>query len=130
MRALVFRPYDVWSKPLPLRGGLANGITLTDAIADLNNVVVDLVHPAFNSPVVTWKILVDGGEAGCHGDAGPDRLFGPVDEFTRLRDVGLKPSSFRFLIAFVASSESWEVPEVEQLTCPIEGVEYLLQGQP
>jgi len=115
----------VWSKPIPLAGGAGSGLMLIDGYVDVNRIVVDLLRTNFSSNIVRWSVLVDGGEAACASRAAPDRLFGPMSDLRGLQAVGLKPSYMRFLIAFVGSARTGEVPAIDTIRIPWERVDYM-----
>ncbi len=110
----------VWSRPIPLSLGPGNGIMMTDSTVRLEETVAKLLTTEFASPVVRWRVLIDGGEALPAGRAAPDRLFGPMNDFDNLRHVGLMPSYVRFLLVFVGSTATGEVPEVDAIHIPWE----------
>jgi hypothetical protein len=114
----------VWSDPIPLAGGSGNGLMLVDGVVDVAGSVVQLLDRTFASSIVRWSVLIDGGEARCSGRPGPDRMFGPMEEF-ELGAVGLKPTYVRFLIGFVASMKTEETAEVDVLSIPWTAVDYM-----
>ena len=93
-------------------------------IADINAIVTEVIQTNFASSIVRWNVLLDGGESKCAGRAEPERLFGPMDDLENLLDVGLKPSYFRFLISFVASSQTGEVPAIDTIEVPTMSIDY------